>query len=234
MKLIKALGLAAVAAVMAMALIGTSSAFAEDEIVICKELIQVGKLCPTGKLWPKESVFLALSSHAVLHTSSGEVLCKDSIVEGKTLAEIGNPLPFDLTKLEFGVLPTPKLGAGCEGICTEVHTAPPYAGQIEVTGEDDFWFKSSGEATLLHCTFLNLTCVYGSNNIKSLIKHDGEHPLHEGKNLPLIKIEAELTRNNEKSSGFCPATGNWLATYVLTLVHFGAESGLGWPALDVK
>jgi hypothetical protein len=228
MRLIKVLGLAAVAALTAMAFIGTSSSLAEDTIVVCKELIEVGKLCPEGKLWAQESKLLLLAKEPVLEGSL-TVKCEDSIATATLGGPAAGLLPVSIDVV-FGKLPTPKLGEGCSE-CSEVHT-PLLEGWIKVKGTDEFYLEASGSATLLHCTFLNLTCIYGAEKIQTPIKHDGTHPLHEGTNLALLKIEATLFRKTG-SSGLCAAEGLWKATYVATLVHqTGSESGLGWPALD--
>jgi hypothetical protein len=231
MRLIKVLGLAAVAALTAMAFIGTSSSLAqnEDTIVICKKLIEKGKLCPEGELWKEGAKLLLLAKEPVLEGGL-TVKCEDSIAT----ATLGTPnvglLPVSLDVV-FGKLPTPKLGEGCSG-CKEVHV-PLINGWIKVKGEDEFYLAAEGEATLLHCTVFDVSCIYG-NAVEVPIKHDGTHPLHEGTNLALLKFEVTLLRKTG-SSGLCAAEGLWKATYVATLVHqTGSESGLGWPALDKK
>jgi hypothetical protein len=237
-RLIKMLGLAMVAAIATMAFVGASSASAQThKVVICKELINKGQLCPEGKEWPKGSVLLLLALNPELKTSATVVKCEDSLVEAKTLALSGNGLPIEIFGLVFGKLPTPKLGEGCTGCTAGIHPILPMSGEIEVTGEDEFWFKATGLAVLLGCP-LGLTCVYRGENIKAPIHHTGEHPeTHEGKNLPVALFKATLTRvTAHGGSSFCPATGEWIANYVGYLVHYqhvGGESllGLGWPAL---
>jgi hypothetical protein len=232
MRLTKVLGLTAVAALTAMAFIGTSSSLAqsEDTIVICKELIEKGKLCPEGKLWAAGAKLLLLAKEPVIEGGL-TTKCEDALA---TLT-LGTPnvglLPVSID-LAYGKLPTPKLGEGCSG-CSEVHV-PLIEGWIKVKGEDEFYLELSSEETSLHCTVFNVTCIYGATGLQVSIKHDGTHPLHEGTNLALLKFEVTLLRKTG-SSGLCAAELLRKATYVATLVHqTGSESGLGWPALDKK
>jgi hypothetical protein len=233
MRLTKVFGLAALAAVAAMAFIGVSSASAaiKHSVVLCDQLVAVEQLCPEGHLWPKGTIILALAEGGVLKAGGLEVKCPHTEIEAKTTAEAGLSLPFEITKLKFGKLET-ELGKGCEG-CTEIHTTPPYPGKIEVEAIDKFYFQSTGEAELLHCTIFNVTCKYGSENILSLIHHDGTHPKHEGTNLPHILIRNTLVKIG--GSGFCPAEGTWEADPIVTLLHdpVTEKTGLGWPALDL-
>jgi hypothetical protein len=196
-------------------------------VVLCKELIEKGKLCPEGKLWAEGAKLLLLAKEPVLEGTL-TVKCEDSIAT----ATLGTPnvglLPVSMDVV-FGKLPTPKLGEGCTG-CKEVHV-PLTEGWVKVKGEDEFYLEVTGAATFLHCTVFNVTCVYGVEGLQTPIKHDGTHPLHEGTNLALLKFEVTLLRK-EGSSGLCSAEGLWKATYTTTLVDQGTETGLGWPALD--
>jgi hypothetical protein len=228
MTLIKALGLAAVAALAAMAFIGTSSAFAEDEVVLCKKLIEKGLLCPNGSLWPTGSVALALAQGPEFLSSAFNVKCEDSLFEANT-GGIAPKLPFEITRLAFGVLPKPELGAGCTG-CKEIHVAVG-PGLIEVSEFDDFWLKTGAQFKFLGCAGFGLNCEYVVNEFKALIDHNGKHPLHSGENLPRIILQVTLTR---VGSGLCPEKMVWDGTYVIYLVHWEKETGLGWPALDLK
>jgi hypothetical protein len=233
MRLIKMLGLAMVVAIATMAFIGAGSAAAQDKIVLCKELIEKGKLCPEGKEWPKGSLLLFLAKEPEFKSSATTVKCEDSVIEAKTLALSGSPLSIEISGLVFGKLPTPTLGEGCTGCTKGIHAVLPINAEIEVTGEDDFWMKTTGLMVKKGCP-LGLTCVYGWEGIKSLIEHKGTHPSHEGSNLPSMFFEVTLTRQTTHGgSSFCPATGTWTARYVAYLVNPPAgEPGLGWPALS--
>lgn len=236
MKPLKALGLAAVAAMTAMAFIGTNSAFAEDEVVICKELAQ--KLCPEGKLWPQGSVIFALAQNPILKTNNNNIKCEDSILEAKTSATIGSPLSLEILSFDFGKLPTPKLGQGCTGCPSGIHPSIPFPSEIKVTEKDEFFFNMSGGFSYLKCLLLEMTCSYAGENIESAIEHNGTHPNDpEAGNLPLILVRAILLRQ-EGSSVFCPKEFEWQGNYAVYRVYWmnseTFEEGLGWPALDVK
>lgn len=230
MTLIKALGLAAVAALTAMAFIGTSSAFAEDEVVICKELVEKGKLCPSGQLWPAGSILLALAEKPQFLTTNFNVVCEDSFFEAETGASPSPKIALNFLKWEFGVLPTPKLGEGCTG-CTQIHTTLG-PGLIEVTELDDFWFRTGAEFEFLNCPG-KINCRYETGEFKVLIDHKGHHPAHKGENLARFVI-SELPMIFKTGSPFCPKEAKWDATYVIYLVDWKGESGLGWPALDLN
>lgn len=226
MRITKVLGLAALAAVTAMAFIGTGSATAQDKIVLCKELVT---LCPTGKLWPKGTKFLVLAKEPEL-IGTLPVKCEDSTGTGEIIEEIGSPLNFKITALAFGKLPTPA-GTGCTNCENVKVNGLPLSGSIEVEAVDKYFFKSEGSATLEKCTAFKVTCGF-KGTIKVEIKHDGSHPLHSGTNLPLITFEKELTRT-EGSELLCGNSGIWKASYVLYLADPPTgESGLAWPSLD--
>ncbi len=245
MTFIKVAGLAAIAALTAMAFVGVSSASAQDEIVLCKKLVEVGKLCGKENLLKKGTLVLALAIDPILKNSLATILCADSIVTAESKADIGNPLGFLITQLSFGELPTPKLGNGCT-TCKEVHTNTEaggyYESSVHVKETDHFFFLSEGEATLLNCFGLGINCTYGSKTIESLIDHGGTHEIiKEGKKevvsaYGIILIKSTLERK-AGSSGFCPATGTWEANYAIYQCHPPGEPTVNiecWLALDVK
>jgi hypothetical protein len=233
MRLIKALCLAAVAAAIAVALIGNSSSLAgaEDWIVLCKKLVEKTQLCPTGELWPEESVILALAKN-VEFDGSLPIKCEDSLLEAVLIEEIGPGLPITIQSLVFGKLPTPKLGEGCT-TCAQIHSLTPSAAAIETPAEEDkFFLNATIKLLLLDCTASNLECTYSTNQTKAFIDHGGTHAKHKGENLARIKIREQLQKLLPSSTG-CPMTIEMLADYVITSVHWQRESGLGWPALDI-
>jgi len=242
MRFIKVLGLAAVAAVAAMAFVGAGSASAQDEIVLCKVLVEKGKLCPKGELLPAETLLLALAKDPILKNSISTVLCEDSVVTAKSKAQIGNPLGILITQLSFGALPTPSLGNGCTtcigGIHTDTEAGKHYEASIHVKEVDHFFFLSNGSATLLNCFGLGINCSYGSETIEALIDHGGTHEINK-KVVPVfgvILIKSTLERK-AGSSGFCPATGTWEANYAIYQCHPPNEPTVNvncWLALDTK
>jgi hypothetical protein len=237
MRLIKVMGLAAIAAVAAMAFIGTGAASAEDEVVLCKKLVEVGKLCPAGELWPKGTLVLALAQNPEL-VGNLPIKCEDSLAEVKTLADSGLPLPLSITGLSFGLLPKPELGKGCKGcpfeafgVKTEVHTAVPYVASLTVKATDAFSLVATGKATVL-CVGLGVSCTFEGENLTSPITHNGKHVLHAGTNLALINTNVTLNVTSEQPET-CGTSSKWIASYTVYLAHSGLNTGLAWPALDV-
>jgi len=233
MRLTKVFGLAAIAAVAAMAFIGTSTAGA---IVLCKELVTT---CPAGSQWPTGTQILGLATNPEL-LGGLAIKCADSTVVGETTAASGNPLPAKITSLAFGILPTPTLGAGCTGcpfgLITLVHANNlPFTASLELQDKtvDKYALVATGKATVL-CTNskheAQFECGY-ERTILSPITHTGTHPLHSSSgNLPKIEINAALTLTLG-SEFFCGSSATWDANYVIYLAHAGGGSGLAWPAL---
>lgn len=233
MSLTKAFGLAALAVVAAMAFIGTSSAAAEDGVALCKVLEE---LCASGHLWPQGTIVLALAKDPKLKGVL-PILCEDSLIEAETLAHTASPLPISIFSVKFGVLPKPELGVGCTGcpfgLKTEVHTAPfvPYEASIKVTPKDIYKLLVNNAKASVLCG--SIECVFSGHVESNTITHEGEHPLHKGK-LALIPIEAELIVLKDTSGiKACGEKAIWIASYTVYLAHFGGESDLAWPSLDI-
>ncbi len=244
MRFTKALGLAVLAAVAAMAFLGSSTASAQKhEIVLCKQLVA---LCPDGEAWPALSVALFLAEDPILKSGLGTTLCEDSLITAELASEIGNPLTSKNITAQFGILPTPKLGANCTGPCTNGATETIHAEleKLEVIiqtnngleGQHGYAVRGTGLALLLNCPIIG-TCVYRGADRVSPIKHEGKHELHKGaENLPLAEFEETLERQTTHTgSVFCPSASVWNSRYALYLVHApgGSSSGLGWPSLGV-
>jgi hypothetical protein len=233
MNLTKAFGLAALAVVAAMAFIGTGSAAAQHQVVLCKAL---ETLCKVGNLWPSGTEILALATNAELKGTL-PIVCEDVAFAAKITSAggIGSPLTLAITSLAYGVLPTPTLGAGCIsapcGAGIQVHVNElPFAVLLAVTAVDKYTFNYVGKATMLCSGF---TCGYAADKADiAPITHTGKHPLHAGENLP--KIESDFTLSRTLGLAFfCGDTTLWAANYVVYLAHSGANTGLAWPALDI-
>lgn len=234
MRFLKALGLAAVAAMALMAFVNASIASAQDQITLCKAL---ETLCAPGNLWPAKTVVTALAKNPELVTSIGTIKCEDSIVTALSETSVASPLKFDSPTVVFGVLPTPNLGLGCTGPCGSTGTDFIHAQlenlQVEVEATDKYFLKGSGLALILECPLVG-TCVYRGENIRVPITHTGTHPSMTGNNLPLAKFVQTLSRQTTHGgSAFCPATSEWKADYVLVSAEDPSKNkGLAWPALD--
>ncbi len=242
MQFVKAFGLAALAAVAAMAFLGAGSASAQEhKIVLCKKLVT---LCGVNDLWPSLTKIFALAEDPELQTSIGNILCEDSLVTAELAEEIGSPLKAKNITATFGKLPTPTLGTGCEGVCVESGGKPNVESihaeiqslEVIVEPENKYSLRGTGLALILNCPLVG-TCVYRGENLISPIKHDGLHLAHkfeDPSNLPLAEFKETLNRQTSHGgSVFCPATSLWLANYTLYLVKApSGTEGLAWPALD--
>jgi hypothetical protein len=236
MRWTKALSLAAMAAVAAMAFIGTGTASAQNpdpEIVLCKAL---ELLCAPNNLWPADTVLLALAANALLDNGVVHIECEDSVVNGlvTTPGGIGTDLHGVATTVSFGKLPTPTLGEGCVSDCgasIQVHINGTPLFLLEVATGNVYKFTIvTGKATILCAGF---SCGFAANNDSGKISHTGTHSLHSGNNLPLIDLNVELERTLGLAFS-CGGTAVWDADYVVYLAHANGQSGLAWPALDKK
>lgn len=242
MRSIKALGLAALAAVAAMALISTNSAAAQDEVVLCKALEE---LCAKGNLWPSGTEFLALAANPTL-LGVLPFKCEELVIRGKTTAEVGSPLLGEITYVQAGVLPTPELGAGCLGcpfgLKTQIHVAPflPFSAQFKVSGKDEFKLLIQNVKDIVLCGSIEgmrIECGFEIKDLESeAIKHNGEHKEHPGaSNLALIPIQTTVSVFKDTSGlGICGETAILDTQYVVYLAHQGLNTGLAWPSLGKK
>lgn len=230
MRLIKSLGIAAMVATAAIALIGTATASAADsEIVLCKSLVEHPKLCPEGAHWPQGTRLVALATNPKVVTSIGTIECEDGIIEAGLGNEMGKTISITIDKIELGKLPTPKLGEGCS-VCTKgIHATVPTGGTFEVFEPDHFFLNTEIKFVAKGCP-LGITCEYTTKEFKSFIDLDSvEHPDFPGVKKDVILVRTTLTR---VGGGFCPATAEWTADYILTLATFKEETHLWWLALE--
>jgi hypothetical protein len=166
MKPIETLGLALVAALVAMALVGAGSASATT---LCEENANP---CPEGKRYPGSTaiaVSLAAETEAVVTTSGGlfnpTIGCDESAGTDTLSAASGEPLPGSLTPLAFdGCLA--NTGGECEVDAENL----PYKAALANTGAGNGSLTlssgGSGEPFLLaECEGLP-TCDFGAPSIK--------------------------------------------------------------------
>jgi hypothetical protein len=192
MRLIKTFGLAAMAAIVAMAFVGASSAMATST-VLCKanELV-----CAVGNVYTGHVE--ALSTKAVI---KGPVTatCEHSIVLGEALG-LANPLVIHITLLDF---------SKC-GICTV--TVPDKTGLIEAlkTASGLATAKSSGFRIVASCT--GITCEYE-------FFAEGAHGLgspNSTSDATIVATEVEMPLRG--GGGFCTlAPAEFTATYNVLL-----------------
>jgi hypothetical protein len=190
MKLIKMFGLAVIAALASMALVGASSASAEST-VLCEEPEHTECSNPfTGHIE-------GLSTDALLSASFVHIECEHSVILGEALG-LANPQVTHVTKLDF---------LNCEP-CEPV--VEDETGLIETlkTGLNLGTVKGSGFKVFVDC---GIECYYGGTV-------EGAHAKgSEGGSLGVITAnEVELERLSG-SSIFCPSVSKWTATYSIVL-----------------
>jgi hypothetical protein len=201
MRLTKMLGLAMVAAIAAMALIGVSSASATTESTsLCKKKELV---CPVASQYPSGTIIkagLVPGTEAVL-TGTLEVKCKVATVEMETLAGLGTPtLLGDI----FGV--TFSSCSGCSKTEALVSKAAPWLAHLKNLG------GLKGSLTvlkpvvhLLECTVFKLKCTATAEEVVLDVDTSVEPGIVNAINEPL-----------KLSGGLCGTTGTWNAKYEIT------------------
>ena len=98
MKLAKRISLVTVGIAAAMAIFGVSSALAIGSTALCQgnELV-----CLAGNTYAAGTTVQALSTNVKFLSSIGTVACTHSIVKGKTLEALSNPLKILLEEFDF-------------------------------------------------------------------------------------------------------------------------------------
>lgn len=197
MRLTKAFGLALLAAVTAMALIGTSSASAGDTALCEPTTIGVHPdPCPAGKL--VKSVHFE-DKTAILLTDIIVAITCESLVSAEVKA--GDPLLANPLVL-LGLITYTNCNNGCEAQEVSPHII------LRVLREGHELARVTGEGEVLLSCGLALHCVY---NAQSLVGH-GLGPLLGG------GLTGVVTYNNatvNKVSGLlCPSTSRLHAEYV--------------------
>jgi hypothetical protein len=215
-KLMKILGLAAVAALAVMAFANTASARVHPLIKFCKE--QVLLLCPNTKSVNTGGVNL-IGTQVGVGKLEGTInqSCTGGTIEGETGAMEDQADPSTTSKL---LGKTTKLTfTGCEP-CKKITTSPPFVTNLVMSGEEGGWtLEGAGNAKFQECTF-GVECKFEATELKPA---------------PIVEMSATeawvntnkavLTRT-EGSAFLCGNTGQWNAKYKLTLS--GANI---WPTL---
>ncbi len=207
MRLIKMLGLAALAAVAAMAFLGASSAMAEFPTTLCEEASET-LTCPEKK---QAKSFTMLAKTTTLLTNVVEVLCLHSsakgTVEGSTLAPAGTPLAVQLSELQFKECG--RVSSGSHSDCTVTVNKQPLL-QVLKTAANLGTAKVNPAAPAeinVKCGFF-INCTY-SETTKPLTVESAEHTAEAGRGM-LTASKVVVA----KGTGFaCPETAEWDALY---------------------
>ena len=200
MRLVKIIGLAAVAAIAAMAFVGASSAMATEFTALCKVELQLP--CAVANQYPAKTHFQAESLKPELLSSVVNVHCEKSVALGETLQALAKPLEAVLTSLTWvNCLQT-------NGTACTVSTV--------ALGKDLLILKLSynladvqfhGTEVNVHCGFL-INCTYGG--LPTL------HALGTTKTTA-ASLSAKKLVLERTAGSFCPATAEWDALYTFTL-----------------
>jgi hypothetical protein len=138
-------------------------------------------------------------TQAQLLSSLGTVTCKSSAIAGKTTAQIGKPLPLEVSQFAFGECKLEILG-GKE--CTVTTISLPTSPSFEATGEGNGTLNLTGGETNVHCG-IYINCTY----VDPALAAKG------GKPATLSTKETTLTH---VGGGLCPETGKLDVTYTVS------------------
>jgi len=207
------LSLAAIAAIAAMAFVGTSSAFAEKEVVLCES-----PELECEHPWPNPTTIVAHAIKPTLLSSVGTVECEKSLVELTLLNTLAKLILGHILSLSFEG--NCHLGSTkCEVTVKETGAVSSTHGanKLEWTGVAvplSLGATSMNSIANVHCGFL-INCTYeGTEKTKSSATNGPEG------DITLVFNKAELARKE----GFCPATSEWDATYLTLLGGLWLES----------
>jgi hypothetical protein len=199
------LGLAALAAMVAMAFVGASSASADEtHIQLCekKELVCESPLgtiieLPGGE-FKRVAKIVAHSENPKLLSSIGTIECEKSLAEADVLNELSLLILGHFTGLSF------------EGNChlggTSCTVTVPTLGLLKLTKIGDLLaslLSTGGTEANVKCG-LFINCTYGG---EPLLHVDS---LEDGK-VHILANETEL----KKSKGICPSVSKWDANYLV-------------------
>lgn len=224
MRFAKILGIAAIAALTAMAFLGASSASA---VKLCKKagtgeepnvMYPAGE-CPGGESesYTKGTVIssqLLAGTKAVLKTNIGNVVCNKSTVSGKTGASTEEKLEGEIEKVAFEEC---KLGVTA---CTVNVEGLPYKALLLLVSEKQLLDGLGhlhyhlvihlGKATVV-CGSV-LSCTFGA---KEILFNVHLTPL----SIWYLKVAQELER---QGGLICPNTSFWEAEYEITAPAIGS------------
>lgn len=194
MRLIKILGLAAFAALAAMAFVGATTASAD---VPCLESGHHTSECPANKIWKGDIVGLTAVGTPALLLKNGAVEeeCHSQVLAlGSTFTNEGSHTGFEIL-VDTGALTF----TNCTGICEEAHSTRPAWLLVEALTLDAWVTEDKAglpRAKLENCIF-GVTCEYQFTNMTQLLKVEGD--LIIAASVPLERTAGALCPNNNMS-----------------------------------
>jgi hypothetical protein len=200
MKHLKMLGIAAVAALALMAVVGSATASAK----ICSSS-GTGTSCGASDGNEFTGAFSATATNATLTSGFVTVSCTDSVASGNILNSstgAGN-----ITGLTFSGCSN-NLGGGCEASTTASSGAPWTAGVAHTTGTNGTLTVSNvqGEFT---CTIFGgpVKCIYAATTAKAEVV---------GGTPATVKATKVALAKQAGSNALCSTEGTWSGTYTVT------------------
>jgi hypothetical protein len=199
MRLIKILGLAAISAVVATALMGASSAMATFDTALCKEA-SANLACPAGQLTTE--FHLAAKNTKVL-TSVANFICAETLLKGTVLglAKAPEPQVGHLTEFTFKECKT-ESGTTCN-----FHSVLLGLILILKTGQDVAKVEFDNTSLEYECG-IYIDCAYGGEPILQALS--ASLPTHAGL---LHANGVVLGEDPAHSDGICPSVAKWDALY---------------------
>jgi hypothetical protein len=216
MRFMKMIGLATMAAVASMALVGVGSAAAQEEhrVVFCKFNEE---LCKEGGAWPDETLFLGESLGEPTLLGALTEKCEESHIAGEVLSKsLVESLLVHIELLTFEGNCTPCNPVLIEGL--------PYEGHITHTGSGTYSLLVLNPLALLDNCPLVGSCGFAAEEVHIELSN-------EGGSILALANEAKLGRHS--GSLFC-GNGAWDAHYVNLVPvaeHGGASLGSAWLSL---
>jgi hypothetical protein len=217
MRFLKALCLVAIAAFVAMSLIGAGTASA---VTMCAEN---NSPCPESKRYPSETVFngtLKSGTEIIFSNPISNVACLKSTFGWEITEQSGNPLPGKFTALTFG---TPE----CEGCKKVVAALLPKTKLAASGGKWILKLENNGEGAprmkFSECPF-GVECTYSLEG--------SELEVVGGTPAKVIgeKLLSGLIAGNKM---FCGTYVEWSATYNLNEAIEPGQEGLSNPPVWV-
>ena len=208
MRFIKALGLAAMSALAAMAFAGAFNASADTGCIV--SVADSGE-CPAASRLAEGTAITASTPKATLTAEGLSAVECESSVSGKITKNDG---PH--TQL-LGLI-TSLLFTNCKGGCTVAKAENlPYL--VEALALTLIWHVKKDEignpaALLEHCTIFNVSCLY--ETASALLKFDPP-----GASTPAELLAENVPLIRGKDSELCPGKGTWNANYKLTAPNAG-------------
>lgn len=198
MRHIRTLGLAVIAVVAAMALVGAGTAMAEGTTTLCKTNTTP---CPAAQRYAAGTALEGLATNPTLLGKfigiTGTISCEHSVVAGTLDSAIGTPLTGTISTISFTGNCKDSFGDTCS-----VSTVKTGKLDLLRTGPNVGTATSLGNEILVKCSgFINMDCVFGGT------------PQLKAEGSPVKELTATNAALTAISGSGCPANPQWDALY---------------------